>query len=843
MHSRIYNLVKPYLSSRLVSDDISDEGVDEPAESWDELVERVRKDEFSHLQDACYLDHAASPPFPRSLPHALATHLNTTLLSNPHSQSPSSTSTSNAIAASRRLVLGRLFGVTPEDGWDVVFTSGTTAGLKLVGESIDWRDGSFVYPVESHTSLIGIRDLALRSGGRVIPVSNTKQLPSHLKSTTLIALPLQCNATGQRHLQTLRKLCAAPLSTTQQPRPLILVDAASYLSPSQTFPLFEFPYASAPDLVACSLYKILGYPTGLGCLIVKRSSWSRLTSKTYHGGGTLDSYTPTMVWKQPRKNPIEAFEDGTSNYHSIVGLGTAFEVWDGVFGVDMDMRRSWVEGLTRKLFKGMMGLKHGNGKEVVRIYTNSKSFQQWSDTSSSSANENKDEDGSTEPDQGPILLFNLLTPTSNLIPTPEISRLASILNIHLRSGQHCNPGVIIQQVGVSEDQVVRTWEEGGGCVGEEDGGVRLSLGVSTTEGDVDRFLEVLKRFFVVGSSSSECGSANTSSTSRSNSIPFTLSSISLYPIKSCHSQSPLSWTLTPHGLLHDREWALVSTQNGRILSQKKFPKMALIRPVVWRDQGVLRIQVGKVEVVVPLNVDEEQDDEERMWIDRVFSSYLGVPCCLQRQSIGIRYSKLQPSDGGGGVGNVGVGNGISDRGNSIGLSTGMNKIPILYSNESPFLLINSASVDKVTEWIQIETPGEKCAEEVFRGNFVISPLTSGTTSTSELTSTTTTTTSTFSPPSPSFLEDSLTPLHIGPHTFIPLAPCRRCQMICVCPRTGHIKKETFLALARERRNGRGRVEFGIHLIWRNWVDGDGNEDGDAGEREDVISVGMRVSMD
>jgi hypothetical protein len=70
----------------------------------------------------------------------------------------------------------------------------------------------------------------------------------------------------------------------------------------------------------------------------------------------------------------------------------------------------------------------------------------------------------------------------------------------------------------------------------------------------------------------------------------TLSQLLLYPIKSCAGMAVREATLLESGLsaqgVHDREWMLV-TESGQFLSQREFPRMALIRP--RPDGGNLRV--------------------------------------------------------------------------------------------------------------------------------------------------------------------------------------------------------------------------------------------------------------
>lgn len=116
-------------------------------------------------------------------------------------------------------------------------------------------------------------------------------------------------------------------------------------------------------------------------------------------------------------------------------------------------------------------------------------------------------------------------------------------------------------------------------------------------------------------------------------------------------------------------------------------------------------------------------------------------------------------------------------------------IPILLSNESPFLLISQPSVDQVNAWIDPDAPIDPAC---FRANFILA-----------------------GPTSPAFFEDDLKLLRIGDATFQVLARCRRCLMVCVDQATGCKTREPFSCLAKTRKSARGRIEFGVHLLWRD----------------------------
>lgn len=62
----------------------------------------------------------------------------------------------------------------------------------------------------------------------------------------------------------------------------VLLDAAA-LAPTSTFSLTDHPV----DAMAISFYKMFGFPTGVGALIVKRTFLSEL-KRPWFSGGTVD---------------------------------------------------------------------------------------------------------------------------------------------------------------------------------------------------------------------------------------------------------------------------------------------------------------------------------------------------------------------------------------------------------------------------------------------------------------------------------------------------------------------------------------------------------------------------
>ncbi|PWY98319.1 PLP-dependent transferase [Testicularia cyperi] len=907
-----------------------------------EKVARIRDQQCPQLLDACYLDAAAAPPFPAELVQNVATDLGSKLYSNPHSKSPSAVLTADAIDATRVRVVKELFGIATPHDWHLVFTSGTTASLKLVAEAFDWqRLGGFRCLAESHTSLLGIRDLAVRAGSSFATFDETTAEAFYRDMAPgLIGLPLQCNATGRRYGNLMRRICKHRNNT------FVLVDAASYLSSSSRLDFAQLTEDEQPDFVAFSFYKIFGYPTGLGGLLVKKSAAHALSNKIFFGGGTVDAIVSESRWTKPRKDFVSRFEDGTVNIHGILAIPHAIDYYNSRFGSWKD-RKAHTQAVTRKAFVTMSALCHANGNPVVRVYTQSQTGRRWIESQANAKSDLRTEEDPKAPaaddaDQGPILNFSVLTADGRVVPPQEVDRLACVSNIHLRMGRHCNAGFVTNQLGATPEQLQLEYAQGVGCDDSGDSDVistslRASLCLLNTDEDIQRLVGFVRRFFQTtvsceatlesGNASTAAAEAGTVNCAHDRAMEgaegetfrrFRLDTVTLYPIKSCAGQNlrpGQQWKLTPHGLEYDREWILVDLRTGKGLSQKRHPRMALIRPRIDLDArklcisiapGTAGIQTTSSPRCISINLDDGTQyassnsptsdlDPTKVCTDSVMprahtcsrlrqmlSDHLGVPCTLAMQSSGAasRHSKLGSSKDG-------------------------DRIPLVFSNESPFLLINKASVDRVTRLMSrsskkkelavaatvtatgsisagrdaVDGDGDGDGDEKasdsgysstlepedtvadpasFRANFLISPLhTRSPGSNSSCLQQNHDRDQDQDPDSgahesqdaDAWIEDRATRVQLGPHTFGVLGQCRRCQMVCIDQSTGLVRPETFQTLAKHRRNSRARIIFGSHLAWRPALDGESissqalqDEAGPSASRSPTVQVGMPVTL-
>lgn len=196
----------------------------------------------------------------------------------------------------------------------MIFTSGSTASLKLVAEAFPWsaptaaEPGSlFCYLTDNHTSVVGIRGPASAQGALSLPVSpeevvgrarardgNARQTPQHL-----FCYPAQSNFSGRKYpLDNVRGIQARRLYPACEHAGLwlVLLDAASHVGCSP-LDLQRCP----ADFVPLSFYKMFGFPTGLGALLVRNQSAACL-KKSYFGGGTAAAYLAGEDYYVPAAN-------------------------------------------------------------------------------------------------------------------------------------------------------------------------------------------------------------------------------------------------------------------------------------------------------------------------------------------------------------------------------------------------------------------------------------------------------------------------------------------------------------------------------------------------------------
>ena len=450
-----------------------------PSYAGTRAFDELRASEYGRLdaQGIVYLDYTGGGLHAESQVREHAEFLTHGVFGNPHSASPSSTATTDAVERARAKVLEYFNG---SEQYTAVFTLNASGALKLVGESYPFVPGGrLLLTVDNHNSVNGIREFARAKGAAVdyapltVPELRIEEpaLLSRLDQAdrsrpNLFAFPAQSNFSGVKH----------PLALINAAHGRgwdVLVDAAAFV-PTNRLDL----RLVAPDFVAISFYKMFGYPTGVGCLLIRTAALAKL-QRPWFAGGTVNF--ATVQGRGHVLAPREAgFEDGTLNYLSIPAVEIGLRLLERV-GIDAMQTR--IDCLTAWLLSELHTLRHANGRAVVHVYGPPTSVQ-----------------------RGGTVTMNFHDSNGTLLDFRRIEELATQEGISLRTGCFCNPGAGETAEDLTEDDMRAGLAEGADITlprflqlmqqrgGKSLGAIRVSLGIASNIGDVDRFLQFAAGF-------------------------------------------------------------------------------------------------------------------------------------------------------------------------------------------------------------------------------------------------------------------------------------------------------------------------------------------------------------
>lgn len=260
----------------------------------------------------------------------------------------------------------------------------------------------------------------------------------------------------------------------------------------------------------------------------------------------------------------------------------------------------------------------------------------------------------------------------------------------------------------------------------------------------------------------------------------TLTSLTLYPIKSCAGIALKQAEVTVHGLAHegvrDREWMVVDPE-GVLVTQREYPAMALIVPRIVGDAvevsapglPVLRLPIDSATLA------HAETGDVRVWDDVVhawdcgneaaewFSRAVGTTCRLARfHSAALRIASTK--------------------------WTGDRQAPTLFADGFPMLVASEASLadlnDKLAARGRDALPMNR-----FRANIIIDGV-------------------------EAFEEDYAATIRIGEACLQPVKPCARCPMPSVNQETGRFGPDPLDILQTYRVNPivDGGITFGMNAI-------------------------------
>lgn len=440
-------------------------------EADDRYYEGWRQRELSRIERAhlTYVDYTGAAPLPESLVQNDGARLASQILGNPHSQSGASLAATADVDAARAAIL-HFLNADPDE-YTVVLTSNATAACRLVGESFPFGAGSvFALAQDNHNSVNGIREYAQARGAavHVVPIDQsmrlgdaTSYLENKRSAPSLFAFPAQSNFSGVRHpLGLLREASERGWRT--------LLDAAAFL-PTADLDLRKYH----PDFVCLSLYKIAGYPTGVGALVARSEALAELRRPAF-SGGTVQWVTVAGA-RHRLASGAEGFEDGTLPFLALGAVAPALAV---ARAAERERLGRHLRALTMRFLDGLAAASHDGGAPRAIIY------------------------GPRDvTDRGSTIAFNLLDNRGAVVPHWEVEHRARDNNIALRAGCFCNPGCSEQAFAFEGPSVERCLDHlgeqftvpgFGACMGEGAvGALRVSFGLGSLHRDVDHVLRFI----------------------------------------------------------------------------------------------------------------------------------------------------------------------------------------------------------------------------------------------------------------------------------------------------------------------------------------------------------------
>lgn len=441
-----------------------------------EVLDTLRATDFCALDTSkeIYLDYTGGGLYGAS---QLSDHmriLQSAVLGNPHSDNPSSLRSTHYVEEARAAALA--FFNASSDEYTAIFTPNATGALKLVGEAYPFtKEGRFLQLMDNHNSVNGIREFAKRRDTPIHLLKSRRSdlrvgkkelqsiLADHVEAPHLFAYPAQSNFSGVQH----------PLDWIELAHVEgwdVLLDAAAFV-PTNTLDLQKHK----PDFVSLSFYKMFGWPTGVGCLLAKKTALARL-KHPWFAGGTIWALSVQGDWHIPAPEH-EAFEDGTVNYLHLPAVTIGLQYLRKI-GIETIHTR--LTCLTDWVLRQMQQLTHTNGQPLIEIYgpKDAKS-------------------------RGGCIAFNVLTPDGRIIDERVISREAKKWKISLRTGCFCNPGSGEVAFNLSPDTLRAGYNDGTpqsfdeyiASLGLQNGGaIRVSFGMVSNTADTEVFMRFLTSF-------------------------------------------------------------------------------------------------------------------------------------------------------------------------------------------------------------------------------------------------------------------------------------------------------------------------------------------------------------
>ena len=453
--------------------------------TFSDELNRFREAQFPRLCDGTvYADWAGAALPPRKLIEGYCFSLAGELLGNPHSAHSPSMRSMDLIEQSRAAVLS-FFNADPAE-YDVIFTSGATSAILLL-QHFMFESGELLLLQDNHNSVNGLREIARRQGAvvRYSPILGIRGMSVDLalddlklrqallyprsNGNRLFAYPAKSNYAGTRH-------SLEWVNVAQQQGWKVLLDAASYVAND----CLDLSLVK-PDFVPISFYKMFGFPTGVGALLIRRDAYPCLHKRWFSGGSILIA-SVTMDFFAHELVGHSRFEDGTVNFAGIPAIKQGLE-----------------------FLSEMRGNTQGNWTKSVRGQFCKSRIQRMSWDLASRLNDLKQEPNKIVIHSVPgndIVTFSLMK-DGRFVDPRIVEARADSSRIYLRTGCFCNPGVNETVFGYSVDEFASFYNDAPSnehltlerfkrqLGGKPIGAIRASFGYASSPEDVDRIVEFM----------------------------------------------------------------------------------------------------------------------------------------------------------------------------------------------------------------------------------------------------------------------------------------------------------------------------------------------------------------
>ena len=482
------------------------------------MFEELRNQEFYQLNLGAFADFGGSCPIPQSSISRISEYAMDLFSLYPSASSATHSSPVDDEIESFKSSLLSLFH-TSCDKYSVFFFENASAALRMLGHSFPWGGGSkFVYHIDNHNSVLGIRGVVAKNGGEIeavigFPDENGDKFASH----SLFAFVPQSNFNGRKYpLEWVQRFQSIKSGFTH-----VLLDCAAY-TPSCDLDLGEV----SPEFVAISLLKMFG--VNGGALIVRNDAFQFLQNFEHVNFFDKMSVVAAYAGLKTRQKFVKALDNVSLSSH--------------------------VYELARSLHEKLRNLKHYNGNHLVRLYP-----EEFGDIST----------------QGGMIAFNIFDSKGNGIPHDGIFTASSANNIFVRFGVHCNPGATYMALkwdNKAIEQATRKHEAACSLTasmidGKFVGSIRVSFGFMSTQQDVETIANFFKTNFL----------ENEPKPIVEKLPEFKLSKVFIHPIKGCHGIEIKTEThrIVRSGLWYDENWG-IADEMSTFLDRRRCPKLATL---------------------------------------------------------------------------------------------------------------------------------------------------------------------------------------------------------------------------------------------------------------------------